>query len=219
MSNPEYFANLIVLNNKLSTFGESKESLEAMHILNNTKIHADSFKKKEIKPSDTCVKIRLALNPDDQTEDWTRFGSPIMENGMGGNIVGYWPIKLVNMDQSSKQVLRIVYPKFTIKCEVSYASVAEKPVTDIIDDTLIVEKEISSKENNIMADETVVVENTEDVVEGGVVAGEPIKKGLPKWAKFAIAGGVAVAGIAAVGLIIKGKKSADAVSVSDEVEE
>jgi hypothetical protein len=204
MANPEYFAYMIVEDNNLTTFGASKESLEAMEILNNTKVHTDSFKKKQIKPSDTCVHIRLALNPDDPTEDWTKYGSPIMENGMGGNIVGYWPLNVVDM-YNHKQTVRIVYPKFTIKCEVKHVS--QKANDKIYDEP----EETEVQEENTMdqVTEQVVEETTAAEAETTEVVETPKKK-LPKWAKFALVGAgvaAAVGTVAGILLVKKGKNN------------
>ena len=209
MVTPEYFAYMIVEDNNLSTFGASKESLEAMEILNNTKVHTDSFKKKQIKKSDTCVHIRLALNPDDPTEDWTKYGSPVMENGMGGNIVGYWPLEVVDM-YNHKQTVRIVYPKFTIKCEVKHVS--QKEETQIYD-----EPEEEVQEENTM-DEQVQVNEQVEAVEPTEVA--ETKKKLPKWAKFALIGaGVAAAVGTVAGIFIVKKNKKDAAETTEFVEE
>ncbi len=196
MANPEYFAYLYVYDNKIGTFGDSKESLEAMEILNNTKVHADSFKKKKLSAGDSCIHIRLTLNPDDQSEDWTKYGSPIMENGMGGNIVGYWPVNMVDM-YPNKQHLRIVYPTFTIKCEVRYISQ--------IEDTNTIEEPKEVQEN--IMDETIETTTEEQTTEAVV---EKSTKKLPKWAKFALAGaGVAAVATAVTAVILKSKKDKD----------
>lgn len=212
MATPEYFAYMIVEDNNLSTFGASKESLEAMEILNNTKVHTDSFKKKPIKKSDTCVHIRLALNPDDPTEDWTKYGSPVMENGMGGNIVGYWPLEVVDM-YNHKQTVRIVYPKFTIKCEVKHVS--QKEETQIYD-----EPEEEVQEENTMDEQVQVNEQVEAVEPTEATEVAETKKKLPKWAKFALIGaGVAAAVGTVAGIFIVKKNKKDAAETTEFVEE
>ena len=206
---PTYQAYLQVVKNKVTTFGENVETKEALDILKMYGIRTDTMKiKGELKESDTAIMVRIALNLDDPTEDWTINGSPIQEIAYG-NVLRYWPLSIVDMNKTSGQKIRIQYPEFDIECEVVYTiNATDEQVLGEPETT----NESTQKEDNIMGEN---MENTETQAQGAetpaVETEAKAKKKLPKWALFTLVG----AGIATVigtvsGILLSKKAKAEA---------
>jgi len=208
---PTYQAYLQVVKNKVTTFGENAETKEALNILKMYGIRTDTMKVKgELKESDTAIMVRIALNLDDQTEDWTINGSPIQEIAYG-NVLRYWPLSIVDMNKTSGQKIRIQYPEFDIDCEVVYTiNATDEQVLGEPETT----NESTQKEDNIMGENN-ENETTTSQVQGAetpaVETEAKAKKKLPKWAVFTLIG----AGIATVigtvsGVLLSRKAKAEA---------
>lgn len=208
---PTYQAYLQVVKNKVTTFGENAETKEALNILKMYGIRTDTMKVKgELKESDTAIMVRIALNLDDQTEDWTINGSPIQEIAYG-NVLRYWPLSIVDMNKTSGQKIRIQYPEFDIDCEVVYTiNTTDEQVLGEPETT----NESTQKEDNIMGENN-ENETTTSQVQGAetpaVETEAKAKKKLPKWAVFTLIG----AGIATVigtvsGILLSKKAKAEA---------
>ena len=207
---PTYQAYLQVVKNKVTTFGENAETKEALNILKMYDIRTDTMKVKgELKESDTAIMVRIALNLDDQTEDWTINGSPIQEIAYG-NILRYWPLSIVDMNKTSGQKIRIQYPEFDIDCEVVYT-------INTTDEQVLGEPETTNESTQKKEDNTMGTENQEQEtqVQGAetpaVETEAKAKKKLPKWAVFTLIG----AGIATVigtvsGVLLSRKAKAEA---------
>ena len=185
-----YSGTIVVLDNKLSTFGEDRSSIECMKILKNGKVKVNDLNLGNINKDTSCVPVRLTLDPKDTSQDWTKYGSPIEEIGFG-NIIRYFPISVFKFDKSDKkEKITISYPDFEIDLQVAYES---QPV----DNTIYVEPKEESKEDN-MSDAVETVETT--VVENQ-------KKKFPKWAIGAAIGAAVVTTAAIVtGVILKNNK-------------
>lgn len=189
MAKTKYSGTIIVLDNKLSTFGADRSSIECMKILKNGKVKVNDLNLESINRDTSCVPVRLTLDPKDESQDWTKYGSPIEEIGFG-NIVRYFPISAFKFDKSNKkESITLSYPDFEIDLQVVYES---QPV----DNTIYVEPK-ESKEDNNMSD-VVTTETVEETVEQ--------KKKLPKWAIGAAIGAAVVTTAAIVtGIILKNK--------------
>lgn len=209
---PVYTAYLQVVKNRVTTFGENAETKEALDILKMYGIRTDTMKiKGELKESDTAIMVRIALNLDDPTEDWTINGSPISEIAYG-NVLRYWPLSIVDMNKTSGQKIRIQYPEFDIDCEVVYTiNTTDEQVLGEPETT----NESTQKEDNIMGMEN--QEPTSQVQEGAettaVETEVKAKKKLPKWAFFTIVGAAIATGVGVVTGLLLSKK---AKSESDE---
>lgn len=205
---PSYTAYLQVVKNKVTTFGENAETKEALNILKMYGIRTDTMKiKGELKESDTAIMVRIALNLDDPTEDWTINGSPIQEIAYG-NVLRYWPLSIVDMNKTSGQKIRIQYPEFDIECEVVYT-------INTTDEQVLGEPETANettqkKEDNTMGEN---MENTETQaqVQGAetpaVETEAKAKKKLPKWAVFTLVGAGIATVIGAVSGVLLSKKA------------
>lgn len=189
MAKTKYSGTIIVLDNRLSTFGEDRASVECMKILKNGKVKVNDLNLENINKDTSCVPVRLTLDPKDASQDWTKYGSPIEEIGFG-NIVRYFPISAFKFDKSNKkESITLSYPDFEIDLQVAYES---QPV----DNTIYVEPK-EEKEDNNMSD---VVETVEAEV------AENQKKKLPKWAIGAAIGAAVVTTAAIItGLVLKNK--------------
>lgn len=208
---PTYQAYLQVVKNKVTTFGENAETKEALNILKMYGIRTDTMKVKgELKESDTAIMVRIALNLDDPTEDWTINGSPIQEIAYG-NVLRYWPLSIVDMNKTSGQKIRIQYPEFDIDCEVVYTiNATDEQVLGEPETT----NESTQKEDNIMGENNENETTTSQVQGAETPAAETeakTKKKLPKWAVFTLIG----AGVATVigtvsGLLLSRKAKAEA---------
>ena len=211
---PVYQAYLQVVKNKVTTFGENAETKEALNILKMYGIRTDTMKVKgELKESDTAIMVRIALDLDDQTEDWTINGSPIEEIAFG-NIIRYWPLSIVDMNKTSGQKVRIQYPEFDIDCEVVYTiNTTDEQVLGEPETT----NESTQKEDNIMGLEN---HETTSQVQAGAETETPAveteakaktKKKLPKWAVFTLIGaGIATVIGAVSGVLLSRKAKAEA---------
>ncbi len=210
---PVYTAYLQVVKNRVTTFGENAETKEALNILKMYGIRTDTMKiKGELKESDTAIMVRIALNLDDPTEDWTINGSPIQEIAYG-NVLRYWPLSIVDMNKTSGQKIRIQYPEFDIDCEVVYTiNATDEQVLGEPETT----NESTQKEDNIMGLENQEQETQETQVQGAVetpaVETEAkAKKKLPKWAFFTIVGAAIATGVGVVtGLLLSKKAKSEA---------
>ena len=207
---PVYTAYLQVVKNRVTTFGENAETKEALTVLKMYGIRTDTMKVKgELKESDTAIMVRIALNLDDATEDWTINGSPIQEIAYG-NVLRYWPLSIVDMNKSGQKI-KIQYPDFDIDCEVVYT-------INATDDQVLGEPETTNESTQKKEDNTMGAENqetTSQVQEGAetsaVETEAKAKKKLPKWALFTLVG----AGIATVigtvsGILLSKKAKAEA---------
>ena len=211
---PVYQAYLQVVKNKVTTFGENAETKEALNILKMYGIRTDTMKVKgELKESDTAIMVRIALDLDDQTEDWTINGSPIEEIAFG-NIIRYWPLSIVDMNKTSGQKVRIQYPEFDIDCEVVYT-------INTTDEQVLGEPETTNESTQKKEDNTMVEnenqEATSQVQEGAETpaveteAKAKTKKKLPKWAVFTLIGaGIATVIGAVSGVLLSRKAKAEA---------
>lgn len=207
---PTYQAYLQVVKNKVTTFGENAETKEALNILKMYGIRTDTMKVKgELKESDTAIMVRIALNLDDPTEDWTINGSPIQEIAYG-NVLRYWPLSIVDMNKTSGQKIRIQYPEFDIECEVVYTiSTTDEQV---LGEPETANETTQNKEDNTMGENTeiqaqVQVQGAETPVETEAKA----KKKLPKWVVFTLVGaGVATVIGAVSGLLLSKKAKTEA---------
>ena len=206
---PTYQAYLQVVKNKVTTFGENAETKEALNILKMYGIRTDTMKVKgELKESDTAIMVRIALNLDDSTEDWTTNGSPIQEIAYG-NVLRYWPLSIVDMNKTSGQKIRIQYPEFDIECEVVYTiNATDEQVLGEPETT----NESTQKEDNTMVEN---MENTETQVQGAetpaVETEAKAKKKLPKWAVFTLVGAGLATLIGTVsGVLLSRKAKAEA---------
>ncbi len=208
---PVYTAYLQVVKNRVTTFGENAETKEALTVLKMYGIRTDTMKVKgELKESDTAIMVRIALNLDDATEDWTINGSPISEIAYG-NVLRYWPLSIVDMNKSGQKI-KIQYPDFDIDCEVVYT-------INATDDQVLGEPETTNESTQKKEDNTMGAENqetTSQVQEGA--ATEPAveteakaKKKLPKWAVFTLVGaGIATVIGAVSGILLSKKAKAEA---------
>lgn len=206
---PTYQAYLQVVKNKVTTFGENAETKEALNILKMYGIRTDTMKiKGELKESDTAIMVRIALNLDDLTEDWTINGSPIQEIAYG-NVLRYWPLSIVDMNKTSGQKIRIQYPEFDIDCEVVYTiNSADEQVLGEPETT----NESIQKEDNIMDDQETTTQVQNGAETTAVETEAKTKKKLPKWAFFTLVGAGIATGVGVVtGLLLskKAKKEAD----------
>lgn len=208
MAKTKYSGTIIVLDNKLSTFGADRSSLECMKIFKNGKVTVVGTSFENINKETSCVPVRLTLDPKDESQDWTKYGSPIEEISFG-NIVRYFPISTFKFDKSNKkETITLSYPDFEIDLQVAYES---QPV----DNTVYTEPE--SKEDNIMCEN----ETVESVVETVEATAVEQKKKLPKWAIGAAIGAAVVTTAAIVtGVILKNKnKDKDCGECTEEVAE
>lgn len=204
MAKTKYSGTIIVLDNKLSTFGADRSSIECMKILKNGKVKVNDFNFEDINKDTSCVPVRLTLDPKDLSQDWTKYGSPIEEIGFG-NIIRYFPISTFKFDKSNKkETITLSYPDFEIDLQVVYES---QPV----DNTIYVEPK-EEKEDN-MSDVVETTETVESTVEQ--------KKKLPKWAIGAAIGAAVVTTAAIVtGIILKNKnKDKDCDECTEAVEQ
>lgn len=186
----KYSGTIIVLDNKLSIFGEDRSSIECMKIFKNGKVKVNDFNFEDINKDTSCVPVKLTLDPNDKSQDWTKYGSPIEEIGFG-NIVRYFPISTFKFDKSNKkESITLSYPDFEIDLQVAYES---QPV----DNTIYVEPKTKPEEDNMS--DVVETETVETTVENQ-------KKKLPKWAIGAAIGAAVVTTAAIVtGVILKNK--------------
>lgn len=218
MQKPEYECTVLVSQNKYVHSGDMEESRECAEIMNRFHVHTDSASVSPITADTICQPVRIyypGTKTGGNAEDWTRFGSPIEENQFG-NILRWWPVECFNR---KSEVVRIVYPAFTLKCAVEYAtddrqkeyfsdivtpydlsSVTRK--TSYRDDCI---NKSSTKINAKMPEKEPVKENTmkEESTTETTIETTSTKKPMAKWVKFAIAGAAVAAAAAAVVVVVK----------------
>ena len=206
---PTYMAYLQVVKNRVTQFSANAETREALNLLKMYGIRTDTMRVKgELKESDTAIKVRIALNLDDPTEDWTINGSPVGEIAYG-NIIRYWPLSIVDMSKNG-QKLQIQYPEFNINCEVVYTIADDN-------DQVLGEPETKSETAQKEDDMSENMENTETQaqVQGAETPAAETevkaKKKLPKWAVFTLVGaGIATVIGAVSGILLSKKAKAEA---------
>lgn len=197
MKQTKYSGTVVVFVNKLTTFGENIDSIECMEILKTGNVKINDLDLKDINFSVPCVPVRMTLDPKDESQDWTKYGSPIEEIGFG-NIIRYFPIFVFKFDKSNKkEKITISYPDFIIDLQVVYES---QPADNIV------YTEPKSKEDD-MEMETVEKEITETTTETAVGTTEVVnQKKLPKWTVGAIIGAAVVTTAAIItGIVLKNK--------------
>lgn len=189
----KYSGTVIVFINKLTTFGENRDSIECMEILKSGMAKVNNLDLENIDNGTACVPVRLTLDPKDTSQDWTKYGSPIEEIGFG-NIIRYFPTSAFKFDKSNKkEKITISYPDFIIDLQVVYES---QPT-----DKIVYTEPKESKENNMEPETT-----TETVV--GTTEATTVnqqKKKLPKWAIAAAIGAVVTTAAIITGVILKNK--------------
>ena len=184
MKQAKYAGTIVVFSNKLTTFGENRDSIECMKILKAGNVKINDLDLKDINFSVPCVPVRMTLDPKDESQDWTKYGSPIEEIGFG-NIIRYFPIFAFKFDKSNKkEKITISYPDFIIDLQVMYES---QPA----DNNVYTEpKELKeSKEDMEMVETTEIPAETAEVT---TVAANQQKKKLPKWTIGAVVGAIVV---------------------------
>lgn len=184
----KYTGTIVVFVNKLTTFGENRDSIECMEILKSGMAKVNNLDLEHINFSTPCVPVRLTLDPKDTSQDWTKYGSPIEEIGFG-NIIRYFPIFAFKFDKSNKkEKITISYPDFIIDLQVTYES---QPA-----DNIVYTEPKESKEDNMEMVETTEVTTAENQQ----------KKKLPKWTIGAVVGAVVVTTAAIItGIVLKNK--------------
>ena len=193
----KYSGTAVVFINKLTTFGENRDSIECMEILKSGMAKINNLDLENITFVTGCVPVRLTLDPKDESQDWTKYGSPIEEIGFG-NIIRYFPMSAFKFDKSNKkEKITISYPDFIIDLQVVYES---QPADNIV------YTEPKSKEDD-MEMETVEKEITETTTETAVGTTEVVnQKKLPKWTVGAIIGAAVVTTAAIItGIVLKNK--------------
>ena len=197
MKQTKYSGTVVVFVNKLTTFGENRDSIECMEILKSGMAKINNLDLENITFVTGCVPVRLTLDPKDESQDWTKYGSPIEEIGFG-NIIRYFPMSAFKFDKSNKkEKITISYPDFIIDLQVVYES---QPADNIV------YTEPKSKEDD-MEMETVEKEITETTTETAVGTTEVVnQKKLPKWTVGAIIGAAVVTTAAIItGIVLKNK--------------
>lgn len=189
MKQAKYAGTIVVFVNKLTTFGENRDSIECMEILKSGMAKINDLDLKDINFSTPCVPVRLTLDPKDTSQDWTKYGSPIEEIGFG-NIIRYFPIFAFKFNKSDKkEKITISYPDFIIDLQVMYES---QPT-----DKIVYTEPKESKEDNME-----MVETKETKAETAVNK----QKKFPKWTVGAVIGAAVVTTAAIItGVILKNK--------------
>lgn len=196
----KYSGTAVVFINKLTTFGENRDSIECMEILKSGMAKINNLDLENITFVTGCVPVRLTLDPKDTSQDWTKYGSPIEEIGFG-NIIRYFPMSAFKFDKSNKkEKITISYPDFIIDLQVVYES---QPADNIV------YTEPESKEENMERVETTVMPaetTTETAVGTTEVTTNQQKKKLPKWTIGAVVGAIVVTTAAIItGIVLKNK--------------
>lgn len=196
MKQVKYAGTIVVFVNKLTTFGENRDSIECMEILKTGAARVNNLDLEHINFSTPCVPVRLTLDPKDTSQDWTKYGSPIEEIGFG-NIIRYFPISAFKFDKSNKkEKITISYPDFIIDLQVMYES---QPADNIV--------YTEPKELKESKEDMEMVETTEIPAETAVgTTVNQQKKKLPKWTIGAAIGAVVVTTAAIItGIVLKNK--------------
>ena len=190
----KYSGTAVVLINKLTTFGENRDSIECMEILKSGMAKINNLDLENITFVTGCVPVRLTLDPKDTSQDWTKYGSPIEEIGFG-NIIRYFPMSAFKFDKSNKkEKITISYPDFIIDLQVVYES---QPADNIV--------YTEPKEDNMEMVETKEIPAETAEVTTAVNVNQQKKK-LPKWTIGAVIGAAVVTTAAIItGVILKNK--------------
>ena len=192
----KYSGTAVVFINKLTTFGENRDSIECMTLLKGGTVKVNNLDLENITFVTGCVPVRLTLDPKDTSQDWTKYGSPIEEIGFG-NIIRYFPMSAFKFDKSNKkEKITISYPDFIIDLQVVYES---QPADNIVytepkEDMEMVETKEIPAETAETAEVTTAVNVNQQ------------KKKLPKWTIGAVIGAAVVTTAAIItGVILKNK--------------
>ena len=199
----KYSGTIIVFINKLTTFGENRDSIECMEILKSGMAKINDLDLKNITFVTGCVPVRLTLDPKDTSQDWTKYGSPIEEIGFG-NIIRYFPMSAFKFDKSNKkEKITISYPDFIIDLQVVYES---QPA-----DNIVYTEPKESKEDNMEMVETkeTTTETVGTACSTEVTTAENQKKKLPKWTIGAVVGAVVVTTAAIITAAVVKNKNKD----------
>lgn len=190
----KYSGTAVVLINKLTTFGENRDSIECMTLLKGGTVKVNNLDLENITFVTGCVPVRLTLDPKDTSQDWTKYGSPIEEIGFG-NIIRYFPMSAFKFDKSNKkEKITISYPDFIIDLQVVYES---QPADNIV--------YTEPKEDNMEMVETKEIPAETAEVTTAVNVNQQKKK-LPKWTIGAVIGAAVVTTAAIItGVILKNK--------------
>lgn len=192
----KYSGTVVVFLNKLTTFGENRDSIECMEILKGGTVKVNNLDLENITFVTGCVPVRLTLDPKDTSQDWTKYGSPIEEIGFG-NIIRYFPMSAFKFDKSNKkEKITISYPDFIIDLQVVYESQPE--------DKIVYTEPKESKEDMEMVETKEIPAETAEVTTAVNVNQQ--KKKLPKWTIGAVIGAAVVTTAAIItGVILKNK--------------
>ena len=189
----KYSGTAVVFINKLTTFGENRDSIECMTLLKGGTVKVNNLDLENITFVTGCVPVRLTLDPKDTSQDWTKYGSPIEEIGFG-NIIRYFPMSAFKFDKSNKkEKITISYPDFIIDLQVVYES---QPADNIV--------YTEPKEDMEMVETKEIPAETAEVTTAVNVNQQ--KKKLPKWTIGAVIGAAVVTTAAIItGVILKNK--------------
>ena len=189
----KYSGTAVVLINKLTTFGENRDSIECMTLLKGGTVKVNNLDLENITLVTGCVPVRLTLDPKDTSQDWTKYGSPIEEIGFG-NIIRYFPMSAFKFDKSNKkEKITISYPDFIIDLQVVYES---QPADNIV--------YTEPKEDNMEMVETKEIPAETAEVTTAVNVNQ--QKKLSKWTIGAVIGAAVVTTAAIItGVILKNK--------------
>lgn len=193
----KYSGTVVVFINKLTTFGENRDSIECMEILKTGAVRVNNLDLEHINSGTPCVPVRLTLDTKDESQDWTKHGSPIEEIGFG-NIIRYFPMSTFKFDKSNKkEKITISYPDFIIDLQVVYES---QPADKIV----YTEPEFKEEKNMEMVETKEIPAETAEVTTAVNVNQQ--KKKLPKWTIGAVVGAVVVTTAAIItGIVLKNK--------------
>lgn len=180
----KYSGIIIVFINKLTTFGKDRNSIECMEILKSGMAKVNNLDLENIDDGTVCVPVRMTLDPKDESQDWTKYGSPIEEIGFG-NIIRYFPISAFKFDKSNKkEKITISYPDFIIDLQVMYES---QPADNIVYVEEAKEMPAPTTSDNVNQQ----------------------KKKLPKWTIAAVVGAVVVTTAAIITAAVVRNKNKD----------
>lgn len=196
----KYSGTVVVFLNKLTTFGENRDSIECMTLLKGGTVKVNNLDLENITFVTGCVPVRLTLDPKDESQDWTKYGSPIEEIGFG-NVIRYFPISAFKFDKSDKkEKVMLSYPDFIIDLQVKYES---QPA-----DNIVYTEPKESKEDMEMVETKEIPAETAEVTTAVNVNQQ--KKKLPKWTIGAVIGAAVVTTAAIItGVILKNKNNKD----------
>ena len=195
----KYSGTVVVFLNKLTTFGENRDSIECMTLLKGGTVKVNNLDLENITFVTGCVPVRLTLDPKDTSQDWTKYGSPIEEIGFG-NIIRYFPMSAFKFDKSNKkEKITISYPDFIIDLQVVYES---QPA-----DNIVYTEPKESKEDMEMVETKEIPAETAEVTTAVNVNQQ---KKLSKWTIGAVIGAAVVTTAAIItGVILKNKNNKD----------